>query len=257
MKMLILKFSTLFTNFLKSPSVILDKISKRLFDNRTLLSITELNVWLEENKSDLEAFCKGINEELWIESYLESNIIKKASNEKLDKIPFELGGGGAYPFLYFLIRLLKPSVVVETGVAAGYSSFSILKALNKNDYGRLYSSDFPYFRIPNPENYIGILVPEDLKLRWDLFIKGDKNNFIEIKKLVSKIDILHYDSDKTYTGRELPLKYFRNELNSSSILIFDDIQDNSHFHDLVKVLDRSKWRIFPFENKWFGFIGSI
>jgi hypothetical protein len=252
-----LKFETLFTNFLKSPLVILDKIYKRLFDNRTSLSNADLYVWLENNKSDLDTFCIGINEELWVESNLECNIIREVSNEKLDLIPFELGGGGAYPFLYFLIRFLKPNIVVETGVAAGYSSFSILKALNKNNLGRLYSSDFPYFRIPYPEKYIGILVPENLKNRWNLFIKGDKNNFIEIKKLISKIDILHYDSDKTYTGRELPLKYFKNELNSSTILIFDDIQDNSHFYDLVKDLDKAKWKIFPFENKWFGFIGFL
>ena len=33
--------------------------------------------------------------------------------------------------LYFFVRYFKPKVVLETGVAAGFSSLSILKALKK------------------------------------------------------------------------------------------------------------------------------
>jgi hypothetical protein len=34
---------------------------------------------------------------------------------------------------------------------AGFSSSAILTALKENGEGILYSSDFPYFRIKNPE----------------------------------------------------------------------------------------------------------
>jgi hypothetical protein len=43
--------------------------------------------------------------------------------------------------LYALIRAMRPSVVVEFGVASGCSSKHILKALVKNKKGKLYSYD--------------------------------------------------------------------------------------------------------------------
>ena len=55
-----------------------------------------------------------------------------------------LGGGGNFILLYFLTRKFN-KVVVETGVAAGWSSLAILGAFEKNGEGKLYSSDFPYF----------------------------------------------------------------------------------------------------------------
>ena len=71
-----LKFKTIFINFSKSPLVLLHKIYKRLFDNRTSMSNTDLYVWLENNQSDLETFCKDINEELWLESILDMEEIE-------------------------------------------------------------------------------------------------------------------------------------------------------------------------------------
>ncbi|MFO8109943.1 MAG: hypothetical protein R6U17_05410 [Thermoplasmata archaeon] len=45
--------------------------------------------------------------------------------------------------LYSLIRKNKPSTVIETGVCNGMSSAAILKALEDNDRGMLYSVDLP------------------------------------------------------------------------------------------------------------------
>mgnify|MGYP007000273262 len=69
----------------------------------------------------------------------------------------------------------------------------------------LYSSDFPYFRIKDPEKYIGIVVEKSLRKNWNLFIEGDENNLPKILKTAKKIDILSYDSDKTYSGRSKTL----------------------------------------------------
>jgi predicted O-methyltransferase YrrM len=45
--------------------------------------------------------------------------------------------------LYVLCRASKPGVFVETGVAGGMSSSYILRALDKNAYGKLFSIDVP------------------------------------------------------------------------------------------------------------------
>ena len=67
------------------------------------------------------------------ETRKEIEAILKISTENLKNIPHDLGGAAAIDLLYFLIRYSNPKVVVETGVAAGFSSFSILKALKTNN----------------------------------------------------------------------------------------------------------------------------
>jgi hypothetical protein len=68
---------------------------------------------------------------------------------------------------YALIKLLKPEVVVETGVGAGVSSWIILQAMQENGTGRLVSIDLP---TPNTELLpeVGYLVPQELRIRWEL-----------------------------------------------------------------------------------------
>jgi predicted O-methyltransferase YrrM len=53
-------------------------------------------------------------------------------------------GEGACTLLYAICRILLPRIVVETGVASGFSSASMLQALEDNEVGELYSIDFHY-----------------------------------------------------------------------------------------------------------------
>jgi len=65
-----------------------------------------------------------------------------------------------------------------------------------------------------------------------------------------------YDSDKSYSGRSYALSQFRNLIDNNTLIIFDDIQDNSHFFDLVNKVDKQHWKVFKFENKWLGVISN-
>jgi LytS/YehU family sensor histidine kinase len=72
---------------------------------------------------------------------------------------------------------------------------------------------------------------------WYLDIEGDDKALPEILKRIGEnnIDLIHYDSDKSYNARNKALKIFESKINSSNtIIIFDDIQDNLHFKDLVE-----------------------
>ena len=175
----------------------------------------------------------------------------------MKNIKYDLGGGADYPLLYFLTRYLRPENVLETGVAAGFSSYAILSALQKNGKGKLYSSDFPYFRLKDPEKYIGIVVEKSLRKNWNLFIEGDENNLPKILKTVKKIDIFSYDSDKTYSGRSKTLTKVSKFLTENSVIIMDDIQDNSFFYDYIKENNISNWKVFEFNNKFLGIIGKL
>ena len=211
--------------------------------------------FLEKNCENLENFFSNIDPKLWNNSKIFQNELNNYAKKKLVQVEYDLGGGGAYNILYFLTKFTKPETIYETGVGAGFSTFAFLKALNENNKGTLYSSDFPYFRIKNPENYIGILVPESLKKRWKLMKEGDEANTKFYKKYINnKFDILHYDSDKTYLGRSKFFKISGKLINTKTIIIMDDIQDNSFFYDFVTNNKLYKWKIFSFENKYVGLI---
>ena len=253
------KFINVFKQALK-PSrlvVIIKKIRSRFFFYEGTLTREQNLEWIKENLTEVSIFANTISLPLWEEAITQSKIIEQNANKTLENIKCKLGGGADYPLLYFLTRYLSPENVLETGVAAGFSSYAILSALQKNGKGTLYSSDFPYFRIKDPERYIGIVVEKNLRKNWNLFIEGDENNLPKIFKIVKKIDIFSYDSDKTYSGRSKTLNKVSKFLTENSVIIMDDIQDNSFFYDYIKENNISNWKVFKFNNKYLGIIGKL
>jgi predicted O-methyltransferase YrrM len=166
-----------------------------------------------------------------------------------------LGGGGAIELIYFFCRQVKPNNVLETGFAAGWSSYAILKALEKNEKGNLDSSDLPYFRIENSEKYIGILVPSFLKEsgRWNLELRGDRNNLDIFLQGDKRYDIVHYDSDKRKVSRINFFNRIEKWLSSNAVIIMDDIEDNFAFRDYVEEKNLN-YRVFKYEGKYIGLI---
>jgi len=212
---------------------------------------------VRDKKVDWEKYLKRLNEDLYRESKIFERRMEKKSTKILRGLDVELGGGGHYVFLYFITRLIKPTCVVETGVAAGFTSSAFLNAMTKNGKGHLYSSDFPYLRLENPEEYIGILVDKKLrKKRWSLFIEGDKNNLPKIRNKIEEVDILHYDSDKSYSGRKFAISSLSDKLKEDTIIIYDDILDNNHFYELWKKTDK-KCMVIKFNEKYVGILGGI
>ena len=209
--------------------------------------------WIKNNQVSFRDWAEKIDPEAWKASEAFSKKLKEQAKAILDGIPVKMGGGGLYPVLYFLTLYRRPRVILETGVAAGFSSKTFLSALKENGMGTLYSSDFPYFRIANPEKYIGILVDEDLKDNWHLFIEGDKKNIPAILSEIDKIDLFHYDSDKSYDSRVYTFNLIKDKLHKDSYILFDDIQNNNHFKDMV-LKNKYDYYVFEFEGKHVGLI---
>ena len=95
------------------------------------------------------------------------------------------------------------------------------RALKKNGKGFLYSSDFPYFRLKNPEQYIGYLAKDEInKKDWFLDIRGDDIALSEIMRQLNSnsIDLFHYDSDKSYSGRNKALNTINSNVNEETII---------------------------------------
>lgn len=210
--------------------------------------------WAAQHAESADAYGRSIDATLWEEAIGAGDELTARGEQILPPLGIDLGGGGHYPLLYFLVRLLEPQVVVETGVAAGYSSRAILTALTANGAGQLHSSDFPYFRLPEPERFIGALVEPELRERWTLRTRGDRINLPEILAGVDGVDLFHYDSDKPVDGRKFAMDLLAPHLRPGAVVLMDDIQDNDYFRDHVTE-SSADFRVFEFGGKFIGALG--
>ena len=97
---------------------------------------------------------------------------------------------------------------------------------------------------------------ESNKDNWFLDIRGDDIALPEIVKKLDNntIDLFHYDSDKSYSGRVNALRILSSKINSKTIIIFDDIQNNLHFKEFVKK-NNKEFSVYEFEGKFIGITG--
>jgi predicted O-methyltransferase YrrM len=193
----------------------------------------EALAWARSVQASGGGVCKALDETLWHEALRFRAEVQRRVDELSRQLDTTVGYGVRADLLYFMVRWLRPTVVVETGVAYGYSSFTILSALAQNGHGRLWSSDFPFFRDRDPERIIGALVPAELRTNWTLHTRGDARNLPAILREVDTIDLLHYDSDKSYAGRRRAFDTLLPRLAPGGVVLMDDIEDNTFFRDHV------------------------
>jgi predicted O-methyltransferase YrrM len=127
---------------------------------------------------------------------------------------------------YTIVRLTKPSTVVETGVGRGVTSCYILQALSENDKGHLYSVELPMLE-RGARQATGSSVRVPLRSRWTLiFGPGDR----EMKRLLSKvknIDMFVHDSNHTYANQLSEYQSALAWLNKGGILVSDDVGNDA------------------------------
>ena len=234
----------------------LNKIFLMFFDKKPQFSEKENLKKINNLKISAQNFLKNIDENLYNEAITETDkIIENADKitEKYENIKF--GGNYALEVHYFLTRFYKPKIILETGVAAGYSSYTFLEAITKNNLGKLFSSDFPYFRLKNPEQYIGIVVPNKFKENWNLEILGDEKNFDKFSKKFDEIDLLFYDSDKRYLSKKNFFNKINNYILKNTIIIVDDLHNDSFFFEYIEEKKIKNWYIL--ESKRGHIVGLI
>lgn len=237
----------------KAALVMARKVWKRLRDGRGRYDASENSRWIAAHSRSSNEVAREIAPELWVEAMQFGKELRARAESIMANVPFDMGSGADYEFLYWLTRYRKPEIIVETGVSAGWTSQAFLAALERNESGTLYSSDFPYFRVKDPESYIGILVEQRLRERWQLSIDGDENALPRIAAAVSRIDLFHYDSDKSYSGREFGISVVRPKLAPDGVMMMDDIEDDSWFREQAEISgDR-----FAVLNERYGVLGDF
>lgn len=213
--------------FYKQLAILLKRV---LFPHPKEKSGTEALNWCSKNSiTTKEYFTKSLNYEIAEFNSLFKKLIEEG-DKLINKTPVNMGGPGNLTLLYYITLSIKASKVVETGVAYGWSSLAILKALNEIGGGRLVSTDMPYAKMNN-EQYVGLVVPDYLKDKWKIIRLPDITGLPQALKGFDEIDLCHYDSDKSYRGRMWAYPRLWKSLRSGGYLISDDISDNIAFKE--------------------------
>lgn len=139
--------------------------------------------------------------------------------------------------LYYLVRAYKPKIAVETGVWSGKTSWSILKAMEDNDEGKLFSIDLGVKQWGSsilPTKEIGGFVPESLHSRWQLILGDSREKLPPILDKLNIIDLFYHDSDSS--NRELVNLEFNTairHLKKGGVFCSDDVYDeNNTFNEI-------------------------
>lgn len=148
--------------------------------------------------------------------------------------------------LYVIVRSLKPKVVIETGVAAGVSSAYILKGLEDNNLGMLYSIDYPLPHILPKGFEIGCAIPRNLRHRWKLIIGKSKEVLPNLLEELKEIDIFFHDSEHSYENMIFEFKLAWKYLRKGGLLLSDDIFWNNSFFDFAKEVNRKAAHVIRF-----------
>jgi hypothetical protein len=139
------------------------------------------------------------------------------------------------PFeLYGLVRLSRPSQVVETGVSSGVSSTHLLLGLGDNGSGVLHSVDLPApqrgptlrpresaVSVP-PGRSTGWVVPERLRAGWDLRLGPSQELLPVLAAELPSIDLFLHDDLHTPTHLRFELELIRPKLHPGSIVLADN-----------------------------------
>jgi GT2 family glycosyltransferase/cephalosporin hydroxylase len=139
--------------------------------------------------------------------------------------------------LYQIVRIFKPQVVVETGVANGASSTFILSAMEANGMGTLYSVDWSESEelsfVPKGKE-MGWMVPDELRKRWHLQIGRTEEKLEPLLKQIGRINVFLHDSDHSYETMMYEYKTAWPYLVEKGFLLSDDVRMNTAFGEFTK-----------------------
>lgn len=172
---------------------------------------------------------KGLIEEVRRKKALYERIARHtAEPEKLlYRVAFGIGNARG-EILYALVRLLRPEVVLETGVANGSSSAFLLQALADNGRGHLHSIEYPPMG-HRDDPRIGIFVPPGLRGRWTMYQGNSRRLLPKRVRELGRVNLFLHDSDHCFDSLLFELSTVWPAIPPGGILLSDDVTMNDAY----------------------------
>lgn len=181
--------------------------------------------------------------------------IEKRVGEGIERLkgkgPFSLGHNADFALgriCYAICRGLSADVVLETGVAYGVTTAFVLQGLAANGRGKLVSVDLPPLGLDG-DRYVGYLVPDELRGRWDLRRGISKRLLPGLLPKLGKIDVFIHDSLHTYRNMRFEVETVWPFLRPGGVLIADDVGDNMAFEEFARRVSPASHVVVREENK--------
>jgi predicted O-methyltransferase YrrM len=169
--------------------------------------------------------------------------------------PFHVG---RFRILYALVRLLSPGVVLETGVHDGLSAAIILRAMDRNQHGRLVSVDLPSMDLPTTEPTPGWLVPLSLREHWSLHLGDARILLPRLVRELAPIDLFFHDSDHSQSHQEFEFRTVRPFLAATALIISDqDYPFDPLIEALAEEWGAAHWRVRTVSGEPGGYMGGL
>jgi hypothetical protein len=130
---------------------------------------------------------------------------------------------------YAVTRAIRPSIVIETGVAHGVSSAFFLAALAANGAGELHSIDLPPLD-SGSESRIGACIPDRLRGAWTLYRGTSRRLLPELIRRLGGVDLFMHDSLHTYDNMRFEIEQ---AWPHARAIIADDIELNAAFAEFA------------------------
>jgi hypothetical protein len=133
--------------------------------------------------------------------------------------------------LYALVRLARPRILVESGVASGVSSTFLMLGARANNLGTLHSVDFPVSRegprgneswaIPSGMSS-GWAIPAKLRGRWDLRQGRSEDLLKPLLNEVGTLDFYCHDSPVDRAHFAFEMNTIGKHLKPGSVVVSDN-----------------------------------
>lgn len=158
-------------------------------------------------------------------------------NERLIEKRGTVLGGNAITGagFYMLVRVARPSVMVETGVFDGINTANFLLAMRENRHGRLISIDLPAVgeivdstrgmptgRLP-PDCAPGWVIPDELRDRHELLLGDSRELLPKVLEREGTIDAFLHDSLHTYDHMLFEYETAWPRIREGGLFMSDDI----------------------------------
>lgn len=212
----------------------LDRSIHKPFNNRVLLSSpTEFISKLSEQTCLAESEALSI-----LNSINSSKVLEQIDTELQKNLPdsrykalrtfrYNKGWISILESIYGMVRLLKPNLVVETGVGEiGMSSTYILTALEDNNKGHLYSVDPDKF-YSLYGYHVGSGIPGNLRKRHTLVRDISQTSLVPLLRNIGHIDVFLHDGDHRFKTKLFEYETAYKYLNSGGVIISDDTWDSA------------------------------
>jgi predicted O-methyltransferase YrrM len=121
-----------------------------------------------------------------------------------------------------LVSLMRPNVVVETGVALGFTTATILAAMRKNEQGHLYSVDLPAVQYGH-QRETGSAVPAEFRDRWTLLLGRSQKLLPPLLREVEPVDLFLHDANHAYSAQLREYRAAWPQLRPGGVLVSDDV----------------------------------